>query len=354
MTQESGGHGCRQYRTCETAVHAHPCDNCGQLLFFDNSVCLRCGTAVAFDAANDRIRPLEDAATNGFAPCEHRDDRGCNWLVDMGGLTACLACRLTRGHPDPDGDADTVERWLEVERAKRHLVAELLLIGLPVVERADDPELGLAFDLLTSRDGPVTTGHADGIITLDLAEADDLHRERMRIQLDEPYRTVLGHLRHEIGHHYWQRLVSNDPDRLEACRAVFGDDRLDYGEALERSYADGPPAGWPEHHVSSYAAAHPWEDFAETFAHLLHITDGLRTADTFGLRVGATAQEAFDDADGAGPPRPVDRLVADWLSLTLALNAMSRSIGSDDLYPFVLSDEVVDKLAWVHDLVHGR
>lgn len=333
-------------------MHASPCDHCGQLLFFANSLCLRCSSPIGYAAELDRLVPLDLAKAEGFIACANRTERGCNWLVpeDAEGAATCRACRLTRAHPGPTSDPADQDRWLDVERAKRQLTAELLLLGLPVIDRHTDPELGLAFDLLSGRDGAVTTGHADGVITLDLAEADDLHRETERLRLDEPYRTVLGHLRHEIGHHYWQRLVSADPALLDACRQVFGDDRADYADALAHNYEVGPPADWQERHVSTYAAAHPWEDFAETFAHLLHITDGLRTARAVGLQVDGAADDAYEPETG----RAIDLLVARWLRLTLALNAMSRSIGRDDLYPFVLSETVIDKLGWVHDLVRGR
>ncbi len=333
-------------------MHAHPCTTCDQLLFFDNSACLRCGTSVGYDLTADRLASLDESAQGGLAPCKHRDDRGCNWLVPATATPQpCLACRLTRAHPDPAGDAEDVAAWLEVEQAKRHLVAELVLLGLPVQGRDLDPERGLAFDLLSSRAGAVTTGHQDGVVTLDLAEADDVHREQLRVQLDEPYRTVLGHLRHEVGHYYWQRLLEGDEARLAAARNVFGDDRQDYAEALAQSYEQGPPPNWQERHVSSYAAAHPWEDFAETFAHVLHVCDGLRTASAVGLAVGGRTADAYPDAVASpGPTAAFEHEVTAWLTLTLALNAMSRSIGRPDLYPFVLSDEVRGKLSWVHEL----
>jgi hypothetical protein len=216
-------------------------------------------------------------------------------------------------------------------------VFELGELGLPVEH--------ITFDMLSSTQGPVTTGHADGVITLDLSESDDAHRERMRDEMDEPYRTVLGHLRHEIGHYYWPILAS-DEGRRERARALFGDEREDYAAALERHYANGPPPGWDERHVSAYATMHPAEDWAETFAHYLHIRDTLQTAAAHHVKVtaGGTSEprEHYDDfAD----------IVADWLPLTYALNALNRSMGLDDLYPFVLAQPVVDKLALVHDLV---
>ena len=184
-----------------------------------------------------------------------------------------MACALTRTRP-ADDDAVGLARFAVAEAAKRRLVFELHELGLAT-------DGGLRFDFLSSERGPVTTGHADGVVTLDLAEVDPVARERTRTELDEPYRTVLGHLRHEIGHYYQPLLVTDD----ERCRALFGDDRADYGEALERHYASGPPADWAERFVSAYATMHPWEDWAETFAHYLHIRDVLQTAVAYGVTV---------------------------------------------------------------------
>ncbi len=212
----------------------------------------------------------------------------------------------------------------------------------------------LAFDLLSSAVGPVTTGHADGLITIDLAESDDARREARRAELDEPYRTLLGHFRHEIGHYYFPILVERR-GRLAEARELFGDDRADYQEALARHYADGPPPDWSEQHVSAYATMHPWEDWAETFAHYLHIRDTLETAAAFGIIVAGPG-EADDPSLAAVPSerlgrRPFEQILAEWLPLTYALNAVNRSMGRDDLYPFTLAPAVIDKLAFVHDRV---
>jgi hypothetical protein len=202
----------------------------------------------------------------------------------------------------------------------------------------------------------VTTGHASGVITLDLAESDDAHRERMREELGEPYRTLLGHFRHEVGHYYWERLVPEGPVR-DHYRTLFGDEREDYGEALERHYARGPEPGWPDRYVSAYATMHPWEDWAETFAHYLHIWDTVQTAASYGVRVAGPPGVPGAPGRLASDPRPdrpdFDDLVADWLPLTYALNALNRSMGQDDLYPFVLAEEPVTKLCFIHDLIHG-
>lgn len=329
---------------------AVPCPRCEQVLFFENDTCLRCGTEVGFAPDLGTVAALDPER----ARCVHHPDRSCNWLVPVaGGDRACLACRLTRAHPEPGVDhPDDVEHWLEVETAKRHLVAELLTLGIAVHPLDEKPSGGLVFDLLSSRNVPVTTGHADGVVTIDLAEADDVHRERVRVRLDEPYRTVLGHLRHETGHWWWQVVVAPDPDRLASFRDVFGDEREDYAEALRRNYDDGPPPDWQQRHVSSYAAAHPWEDVAETFAHVLHLLDGLRTADAVGLRLEAPAANAYEVSSNDGRSfGPFEVEVRRWLATTMVLNAMNRSIGREDAYPFVLSDEVVGKLAWVRDVI---
>ncbi|MDQ2678812.1 MAG: putative zinc-binding peptidase [Actinomycetota bacterium] len=335
-------------------MRSFACPTCAQLVFFDNSVCLRCDTQIGLDPSTlELVEPDESAVR-----CANQLVAACNWLVPAGSGSddgLCLSCQLTRTRPD-DTDAEALAAFADAERQKRRLVFQLLDLGLPVVPFDDDAGTGMAFDLLSSRFDQVMTGHADGVITLDLAESDDVHRERVRQQLGEAYRTVLGHLRHEIGHYYWEVLV--DEDRIEAFRSLFGDETLDYGEALERHYESGPPAEWAELHVSEYATMHPWEDWAETFAHYLHIRDALQTAASFGIEVHGPAADVGDDdhelevaPEESEDGRAIDDIVADWLALSYALNAMSRSLGNDDLYPFVLAPKVVEKLGYVHDLV---
>jgi hypothetical protein len=239
--------------------------------------------------------------------------------------------------------------------ASHRLFYTLLMLRLPMPNRADDPEHGLAFDFLA--DPPthnVLTGHDNGLITVALQEADDAEREARRTRMHEPYRTLLGHFRHEVGHYYWDRLVA-DPNRTEACRAIFGDERADYGAALKRHYDTGAPADWQAHFVSAYASAHPWEDFAETWAHYLHIVDSLETARAYGLEVHPAiaaerelhAEPRLDPYQGASFAPLVDL----WLPLTYALNAMNRSMGLQDLYPFVLAPAAIGKLAFIHGLM---
>lgn len=268
----------------------------------------------------------------------------CNWLVagDQPG-TLCESCRLTRTRP-ADTDSTALAEFGDAETAKRRLIFELTELGLPIVGRTADPDAGLAFDLLSSELEPVVTGHANGVITLDLAEGDDVHREQMRVELAEPYRTVLGHFRHEIGHYYQTVMV--DADDRARFDELFGDPDADYQSALDKHYSQGAPSGWQDRFVSSYATMHPAEDFAETFAHYLHIRDTLDTAAAFAVApAGATL-----DSDLSGDVG-FDQIVQWWLPLTWSLNQINRSMGHPDLYPFVLAGPVLEKIRYVHALV---
>jgi hypothetical protein len=343
------------------------CDNCGQLVFFDNSRCLRCHSPLGYlhrhrdvvaltEVAPDRL--VDPSATpRAWQRCATEELTGCNWLVPAGTNAMCESCVLTRtraADDDPEGLAELVT----AEMAKRRLVFQLAELDLPVGPRDRQTGRGLAFDLLSSSDTKVITGHDNGVITLDLAEADDEHRERLRQQLSEPYRTVLGHFRHEIGHYYWPILVRG-PDLLAACRAVFGDDRADYSQAVTDHYAAAAPnASWQQTHISSYARMHPYEDWAETFAHYLHILDTLQTAESFGLGVAGGRRPGIR-REAADPTRPdgsgsFGEVVDHWLELSYALNQINRSMGHDDLYPFVVAPTVVRKLAFVDRLVRGQ
>jgi hypothetical protein len=317
-------------------VRSFSCSTCGQLVFFENTACLRCGSALGFDSGARELVTL----STGAARCANLEAAGCNWLVARAG-ELCASCRLTRTRP-ADDDPEALEQFRVAEAAKRWLLFELFELALPV-ESWREREGGLAFELLSSERAPVTTGHADGVITLDVAESDDAHREALREKLGEPYRTVLGHFRHEVGHYYWPLLVPEGGAR-ERCRELFGDEREDYVAALERHYENGPPADWSKRFVSAYATMHPWEDWAETFAHYLHIWDTLQTAGAYGVNVRGAQDPTPDGGDFRG-------LLEDWLPLTYALNALSRSMGRDDLYPFVLAAPVVDKLAFVQEQV---
>jgi hypothetical protein len=342
------------------------CEHCGQLLHFENTRCMRCGSPLGFLPDRLTLSALAAEADGSFtalaAPgsrwraCANAPDGGCNWLVPEGDAF-CPACKLNRTGPDLGQPAD-IEKWQRLEAAKPRLVYALLRLGLPLESRHDSEHRGLAFEFVAdpAEGAPVLTGHADGLVTINLAEADSAERERRRVELGEPYRTLLGHLRHEVGHYYWDLLV-RDGGRRDATRAMFRDETVDYAEALKRHHEQGPPPDWPENFVSAHAAAHPWEDFAETWTYYLHMVDTLDTAASFGLAVDpAVTDDATPDMHVAFDPYRAPgaaRLVDAWLPLTIAVNSLNRSMGQPDLYPVVLGPRVIEKLGFIHDLVHS-
>ncbi len=345
------------------------CQHCEQVLYFENVRCERCGHRLGYlppEAALSALEPDGDAwrplakAPGPVRFCANAEYDVCNWLIPAGSPDKyCTACRHNRTVPDLSV-AENLAPWRKLELAKHRLFYTMLRLGLPLKDRVEDPEHGLVFDFLADAPVPsgpkVMTGHDNGVITLALTEADDAEREKRRVQMGEPYRTLLGHFRHEVGHHFWDLLV-RDAGRLDACRALFGDDREDYDAALQRHYAQGAPPDWQENFVSSYASAHPWEDFAETWAHYLHIIDTLEMARAFGLTVhprvdtrDELAAEVDFDPHAAGR---FDRIVDAWLPLSFALNSLNRCMGAADLYPFILSPPVIQKLAFIHEVVHA-
>ncbi len=345
------------------------CDNCGQLIFFDNDRCVRCDSPLGYVHQRRDVVALTEVAPDhlvdlgspvrSWQRCATRSVTGCNWLVPAGASALCESCVLTRTRPS-DHDTDGMVELVRGEMAKRRLIFQLAELGLPVSPRDEAAGRGLAFDLLSSTATKVITGHDNGVITLDLAEADDEHREHLRLQLNEPYRTLLGHFRHEIGHYYWPLLVSQ-PDVVDACRVLFGDEREDYAAAVKLHY-DEPTTdqSWRTTHISRYATMHPFEDWAETFAHYLHILDTLQTAQSFGLGTiggaGASRTAVPSPTHATRPDASASfgDVIDHWLELSYALNQINRSMGHDDLYPFVLAPRVIRKLAFVDHLVRSR
>jgi len=325
-------------------VKAYRCRVCGNALYFENSVCLSCGTFLGYSREEAAIVPVDaagryvDATGRSWTVCRNLNLSGCTWLAAVEG-GQCASCDLTRTRPN-DADATGLTQYIVAERAKRHLVAELDRLGFRIVDKHEDPEYGLAFDLLSSVAEDVVIGHDAGVITIDLAESDDAYRERMRTQLDEPYRTMLGHFRHEVGHYMEWRLVE-DTDRIEPARALFGDERADYQAAIDRHYAEGAPAGWQDSYISTYATMHPYEDFAATWAHYLHICDAVATAGEYGLH---------EPVDLDGFRRFRDLVTQVWLPLSTALNMVERSMGKTARDPFVIPAPVLDKLDFVASL----
>jgi hypothetical protein len=336
-------------------VLAFACPVCDRLVTFESTCCLHCGSTLGFDPRSRSICALGADGASGPHRCANAQLAACNWLVSDPS-TLCSSCALTRTRPN-DADDSGLRGFAAAEASKRRLLFELTDMGLPVVGWQERPG-GLAFDLLSSESTPVTTGHADGVITLDLGETDPAHRERMRVQLGEPYRTVLGHLRHEVAHYYQPLLVLPGTTAQARCRELFGDEREDYQDAMDRYYDVGAPSDWETSFVSAYATMHPWEDWAETFAHYLHIRDTLQTAAEYGVVVdGPRAVADTRGRELKSTPRPdtaehgFDELLGEWLPLTYALNAVNRSMGRQDLYPFTLAQPVIDKLRFVHEHV---
>jgi hypothetical protein len=345
------------------------CQHCGQALYFESTQCESCGHRLGYVVEAETLSALEPDGPlwralawpeRRYRFCANADFEVCNWLVPADQTEDfCVACRHNRTIPNLSIWGNQT-RWKKIEVAKHRLFYTLLRLRLPLANRYDDPD-GLVFDFVAS-DGvfhpmqPMTTGHSSGLITINLAEADDAERERQRNEMAEPYRTLLGHFRHEIAHYYWDRLVFGTPN-LEPFRRVFGDEREDYGAALQRHYAQGAPADWPQRFVSAYASAHPWEDFAETWAHYLHMIDTLETANSFGLRLRPKLSKGAEmGANIDFDPHHADlaRLVEAWLPLTFAVNSINRSMGMSDLYPFVVAPTVIAKLDFIHSLVHAR
>jgi hypothetical protein len=351
-------------------MRSFSCSECRQLVFFENVACTRCGAKLAYlpdrtlvsaiAAEGDVVVALAPEAERArYRLCRSSIDHGaCNWAVPEGDDSPyCAACRLNLVVPDLS-DLESKTAWIRLEAAKRRLMHTLLALRLPIDSRADDPERGLAFSFMKQLEGsqPVFTGHSDGLITINVAEADDPFREKMRAQMGETYRTLVGHFRHEIGHYYWDRLI-RDGAELPMFRELFGDERVDYQQALQRHYAQGSLADWSLSFVSAYAAMHPWEDWAETFAHYLHMVDALDTARALGVALRAkpivnaglspvrAQQLDFDDFDD---------LITAWFPLTIALNSFNRGMGLPDLYPFVLGDRTVAKLRFVHARHRGE
>ena len=333
------------------------CPNCGHRLYFENSVCLSCGNALVYDPHGARF---ELASTEGVFTCANASECDCNWKADEGPF--CIACSLNKTIPDLSLDANR-KRWARVERAKRRAVYSLLAFGLPVGPKASpDDEVGIAFDFLADMEGTgpggehILTGHDNGLITLNVAEADSSEREKMRAEMGENYRTLLGHFRHELGHYYWDRLVRDDPQWLARCRELFGDETVDYAQALQTHYANGAPSDWQSSFISAYATSHPWEDWAESWAHYLHITDTLEMVTSLNMRLGDL--ETLSDTDTAeseggdiGEPVAFDVLLERWLVLSEASNSINRCMGLPDLYPFVISPVIGEKLRFVHELI---
>jgi hypothetical protein len=333
---------------------------CGNLVHFENNRCVVCSARLAYAPEKDAMVVFDDQPPSDFAVCANGLEHDvCNWLVRrQDGDPYCRACRLNQTIPDLS-QADNREAWLKIERAKRRLVYTLLSWKLPLRSKKEDAKRGLAFAFLKDPpDGPrVLTGHADGLITLNIAEADDPFRESARENLGETYRTLLGHFRHESGHYYWDQLIAPDADRLKRFRELYGDETVSYDGALKSHYGKEAREGWKDRYVSAYAAAHPWEDWAETWAHYMHLWDTMETAAALGLSVSprvpakGSKELKLESPAPSRLPRDFDALLAGWPALTMAINDLNRAMGLADAYPFAPAEAVRAKMRFVHDVV---
>lgn len=367
------------------------CDNCSKQVFFENTVCNHCGWMLGYQPEHqimssftpaDQPEVQTDASTDApadaaiqseapprwrsvnpvnagklFRQCSnYAQEKVCNWMLDDQDEHAlCASCRLTAVIPSLDDANNPNNRilWHRLEVAKRRLLHSLWTMRLQPRPKPDDASNGLSFEFL--QDMPhekIMTGHADGVITINIAEADPAYREKMREQMAEPYRTLLGHFRHESGHYYFDRLIAGTA-RLDAFRALFGDETADYGQSLQRHYENGPVQGWEQNFVSVYASSHPWEDWAETWAHYLHMFDTLETAYSCGVQLRPQHRGEQQLVIDASPVEEdsFDELAREWFALTYVLNSLNRSIGMPDSYPFTLSTPVLEKLRFVHAVV---
>jgi len=347
---------------------------CGQLLFFENCACVSCSREVGFlpdlicasslDPVKDGLYSPTATEAKGrlYRKCaNYAQNAVCNWMIPSENPDSfCVSCRLDDVIPD-QSVPQNVALWTLTEAAKRRLIYSYLRLKLPLANRVDDPQRGLGFRFLADTTNPdgtinhVMTEHNEGLITLNIIEADDGAREKIRLGMKEPYRTLLGHFRHETGHYYWDRLVK-DSKFLEPCRTLFGDDRQSYDDAMKKYYADGAPANWQENFISAYATMHPWEDWAESWAHYLHIQDTLEVAADFGLVGKRIKIDPKGNAEGKGASlaaKPFEQVLDAWAELTIALNSINRSMGLRDLYPFILSQPVIDKLHFISDVIAG-
>lgn len=353
------------------------CDHCGQPVYFENTYCVQCNASLGFDPQRMDVLALQPAGDNSYVIfdnkgnvntatarynyCINKQYNVCNWLLPIeSGGEYCIACNLNRTIPDLS-QKEHLDKWARIEVAKHRLVYSLLRFKLPVISKFQDEEKGIAFDFMAENNQGterLLTGHDHGLITLNIDEADDAIREMARNQMDEVYRTVLGHFRHEIGHYYWDQLIK-DTNRLQPFRNLFGDETTDYAAALKQHYSKAASDSWSTKFISAYANAHPWEDWAETWAHYMHIVDTLETAYSFGLTVNprvADAENVMSASLNIDPytSKYFEDIIERWIPLSFVMNSLNRAMGMKDSYPFVINEAVREKLNFIHETIRGE
>ncbi len=338
------------------------CGYCNHPLFFENYKCENCGhlsgyrdidhKMLTFDTLGSSL--ISDREKIEYKFCRNYEFGVCNWVLEKyDPHEYCSACQLNRTIPDLS-DKKNFPKWKNLEVAKHRLIYQLQKTGLDLPSKMNNDE-GLCFDFIARRNNKkIMTGHANGVITILLKEADSALREQMRLQLLEPYRTLIGHLRHEVGHYFWERLVYSNQNVLMAFRTIFGNEQTSYSDALKTYYEVGAPDNWQQSFISKYASVHPWEDWAETWAHYLHIMDMMETAHFSGLKVIPTdilidmTTEATFDPYGV---KDFETIIRACLPLSFAVNSFNRAMGIPDVYPFVISQAVVQKMTFIHGLL---
>jgi hypothetical protein len=344
-------------KSIETIMRTFTCDSCNGTLYFENDTCLTCGQKVGFRPDEMAMCTIAAARAAGMRECRNWSEyRACNWFaaVSPGRSGYCMACDLNEVVPDLR-DPQRRALWTETEGAKRRLIFTLRQLKLPLFGLG--AKQALRFRLLADervntgavdppKQEPIHMGHEGGRLTLDVGEADDARREAVRKRMHEPYRTMLGHLRHEIGHYYWYVLVDGAPLQ-PMFRALFGDERKSYEAALKNHYESAPPSTWQQSFVSAYASAHPWEDFAETWAHYIHILDTLDTASAAMIAIGG---RAIVSPLPLVAERPFATILDAWRPLSVCLNQLNRSMGMRDAYPFAATNRVIEKLGFIHEI----
>jgi len=329
---------------------------CGQEIFFENNYCNSCGTQLGFDPKQQMLFSLEDKQdswqrydkpTQNYKFCQHRTHEiACNWLIDINSQDQqCLSCQLTRKIPNQE-NSNNIRRWATLESAKRRMLYGLLRLNLAIPSRGQHTKNTLIFDFLEDqRSNPavkekhVYSGHQNGVITMNVAEADSSYREATREAMNESYRSLLGHFRHEIGHYLLSKNILNT-NNYSKFVTLFGDDSVDYKAALKKYYDNGPADNWQRQYISAYASSHPVEDWAETWAHYMLMSETVETAVAFGVVPMVDSENHFDVWMNV------------WLNLVVVMNALNRSVGNSDAYPFVVYEAVRAKLKFIHELIH--
>lgn len=338
------------------------CGNCTYPLYFENNTCENCGHSCGYRDGDRKMltfdnlltRLISDREKIEYKYCKNKEHSVCNWLLEKEDAhDYCHACQLNRTIPNLS-DKKNFPKWKNLEVAKHRLIYQLQKIGLDLPSKMVDTD-GLCFDFIAKKNNSkIMTGHDNGVITLLLREADSVFREQTRKDLQEPYRTLIGHLRHEVGHYFWDRLVFNNQEMLSEFRIIFGNEEVNYGDSLQTYYKDGAPYDWQAAFISEYATSHPWEDWAETWAHYLHIMDMVETAHFFRLRVSPKGNSKNMKTKVTFDPygiKDFQSIINTCVPLSFAVNSINRAMGIPDVYPFVITQKVIEKMTFIHELL---